>query len=630
MNPATTATTATAQPTGLPLSTRSPALGQFRANPFRVLRVPTDLGADQAIWKAEETLTRLRAGLPPADPDLLPWLPEPDETETRQAVQRIEEPLRRLTEQVFWFDLERDPDGDLLRRALATLGPALLNDYLARCPDDGLARPVTVRIERAETIRIGLDDVPETNGEPHRDEPENVPEVDAAGVPRLLNHANLRLLLAALSLQEAMPEGLEVAAQEGGDDRSPGPIEWSRSGGLEISENPHQLDLTGGGQAARARRTVALWSDALARWLRLARAPGFLAFVRENIVRLDDEVVGEEDAEAIVNSASTRLTDLLVGEVKAQLLSGRMDRVRALLEVAEASDVEPRRWSMAFRPLRPLLRAEVAELEPLLSFGDDPRFDDIAMYLSRLGTLKRRWSAIDPSGHLGLAEIIDEAGVKVCESLVRLESYEAVDRLKALHSSTMNLASADSLKQRIATAVSRLDQFEHYACHFCRAREMERLRSVVLTGKRESHRTYGFNSTTIHYMLKANIVPRCVRCSNLHEYLWGVGVTTRTALGVGAAASIGALYWSKGLGADAEAFSYIVVAGIAAAAIWVTGIVARWVVTLLATPGGERRYWKASSAKQYREMRSEGCTMTIDYRRNAFELFEKQQQQLQG
>jgi hypothetical protein len=193
----------------------------------------------------------------------------------------------------------------------------------------------------------------------------------------------------------------------------------------------------------------------------------------------------------------------------------------------------------------------------------------------------------------------------------------------------MGLASADSLKQRIATAVSRLNAFEHYACHFCRSREMERLRSVVITGKKESHRTYGFNSTTIHYMLKANIVPRCVRCSNLHEYLWGVGHTTRAALGVGAAASLGVLIWTKALGADAEAFAYIFVGGVAAATIWLTGIVARWIVTFAVTPRGERRYWKASSAKQYREMRSEGCSMTVDYRRNAFELFERQQQ-LQG
>ena len=62
---------------------------------------------------------------------------------------------------------------------------------------------------------------------------------------------------------------------------------------------------------------MALWSDTLARWVRLARAPEFSAYVRESIARLDDEMIGEDDAETIVNSASTRLTDLLVGEAKA-------------------------------------------------------------------------------------------------------------------------------------------------------------------------------------------------------------------------------------------------------------------------------------------------------------------------
>ena len=99
---------------GLPQGTRSPVLNQFRLNPFRVLRVATTVGVDEAIWKAEEALTRLRAGLPAVEPDSLPWLPPPDEQETRQAVQRIEEPLRRLTDQLFWFDLTVGPDADRL------------------------------------------------------------------------------------------------------------------------------------------------------------------------------------------------------------------------------------------------------------------------------------------------------------------------------------------------------------------------------------------------------------------------------------------------------------------------------------------------------------------------------------
>src|SRR3954453_9328060 len=107
--------------TGLLQATRSPVLNQFRLNPFRVLRVPTDVGVDQAIWKAEELITRLRMGLPAAEPDPLPWLPEAEEAETRQSIKRIEEPLPRLTEQLFWFATKADPAGESLRTALAGL-----------------------------------------------------------------------------------------------------------------------------------------------------------------------------------------------------------------------------------------------------------------------------------------------------------------------------------------------------------------------------------------------------------------------------------------------------------------------------------------------------------------------------
>ena len=112
----------------------------------------------------------------------------------------------------------------------------------------------------------------------------------------------------------------------------------------------------------------------------------------------------------------------------------------------------------------------------------------------------------------------------------------------------MGLASADSLKQRIAAAVNRLNGFENYACHFCQSREMVLQRSVVTTGKRESHRLYGFNSTTVHYTIKANIIPRCARCSDLHTYLWNVSSTVHGALGVALVAGVGFMIWAKSLG----------------------------------------------------------------------------------
>ena len=171
----------------------------------------------------------------------------------------------------------------------------------------------------------------------------------------------------------------------------------------------------------------------------------------------------------------------------------------------------------------------------------------------------------------------------------------------------MGLASADSLKQRIATAVTRLNGFEHYACHFCQSREMDLQRSVVIKGKRESHRTYGFNSTTIHYMIKANIIPRCSRCCDLHAYLLECRLNGTGALGVALAAGFAYLIWAKPFGSDAELGVYLLLAGVRGAASLASGH--SWPAgsrRCSGTPRGERRYWRARTAKQYKEMESEG------------------------
>jgi hypothetical protein len=611
---------------------RSPVLAQFRTNCLRVLRLPPNVSVDQAIWQAEAALTRLRAGLPSPEPDLLPWMPEPDEPEIRQAVQRIEEPLQRLADELFWFDLERDPDGDLLRRALAELDPVLLNEYL----DLGEADPVApgprspiafIKPDGVIAVSPSAGAVPATNGEPSPDgsDPLDIDiGVSAAGVPRLLNQANLRLLLAALSLYDSLAD--DVAATGALEDAGQAStLQWSPWHGLESCRDPHRLRLTEGRPESANHRTVALWTDSLARWLRLTQVPAFVEFVNQSIARLDDEVIGPDDAETVVTTATTRLMDLLVGELKAQFLAGRVGRVGALVEVAQASDVDPRRWGMAFRQLRPLIRTEVADLDPLLPDAEDRRFDDAALYLARLRTILTRWQSCDRSGLLGLGEIGDEAVSKVCDWLLHMESYAAVDRLKRLYADAMGLATAESLKQRIATTVTRLNGLEQWACHFCRQRDMELQRSVVIKGKRESHRTHGFNSTTIHYVIETNIIPRCARCSELHEYVWDVGKTVRAAFGVVIAGCVGILLWTQPLGANVEPGVYLILGAIAILLVWAPGILARRSAAFLVTPRGERKYWKANTAKPYREMRLKGCKMTIDYRKSALDLLGRQQ-----
>ena len=130
MSSVATETTVVHPPGRFAQASRSPVLSQFRTNPFRVLRVPPDIGAQEAVWKSEEALSRIRAGLALSDGELIPWLPDPEEPEIRHAVQRIEEPLRRLTDQLFWFDPEHDDDGTRLRRALSSLEADLLEGYL--------------------------------------------------------------------------------------------------------------------------------------------------------------------------------------------------------------------------------------------------------------------------------------------------------------------------------------------------------------------------------------------------------------------------------------------------------------------------------------------------------------------
>src|SRR5688500_5550873 len=111
--------------------TRSPGLDFFRVNPFRTLRVPIRIPAQEALWKSEKALSRLRAGLEPPEPDLVPWLAPPDEFDIREGAQKMEEPLRRLREQLLWFDFALDLHGQLLQEALSTQAGSKLSEYLA-------------------------------------------------------------------------------------------------------------------------------------------------------------------------------------------------------------------------------------------------------------------------------------------------------------------------------------------------------------------------------------------------------------------------------------------------------------------------------------------------------------------
>ncbi|MBV8236160.1 MAG: hypothetical protein JO075_10720, partial [Acidimicrobiia bacterium] len=98
----------------------SPTIDQFCRNPFRVLRLPLNCTTEEVVWAAEALSAQTVAGMADAASDPLPWLALPDNVLIWESVSCLEEPLRRLVEEQFWFDFRSDPHGELLCAALVT------------------------------------------------------------------------------------------------------------------------------------------------------------------------------------------------------------------------------------------------------------------------------------------------------------------------------------------------------------------------------------------------------------------------------------------------------------------------------------------------------------------------------
>src|SRR5262249_48078076 len=107
----------------------SPMLRSFEVNPFRALRLKVNVTTTDAAFQAERVLTLARAGLEPDEPDVLPWLPKVEIYEVQQAAQIVEEPLARLVEQFFWFDLVRDPQATKIQSLLTDFNGTELRQY---------------------------------------------------------------------------------------------------------------------------------------------------------------------------------------------------------------------------------------------------------------------------------------------------------------------------------------------------------------------------------------------------------------------------------------------------------------------------------------------------------------------
>ena len=550
--------------------TRSPGLDFFRVNPFRTLRVPIRIPSQEALWKSEKALSRLRAGLESPEPDLVPWLAAPDEFDIREGAQKMEEPLRRLREQLLWFDFALDPRGAMLESALSAQAGPLLADYLAT-DEKSLAAS----------------------------------ESGANVVAHRVNQANLRLLLGLSELH-----GVELV-QKAAAARGEGPpaLAWKDEGGLRSAMDPHVLLAAAMKKKRKATQKASYLGDALARWGSLLKDPAFTPYIHAEIESLGDELVGKDDVDTITYAVSTALADIVVGEARLQMSRGAIAEVLHLTKLAAASGIDPLFWTTAFRPLRTAFQAEVTELEGLLQ--GNPRINDVDLYLARLEALVKPWAKVKDGGVLGLDQVVDTAVILAVDAIRSLDHPAVVlDRIFEVLGRAENVARSESAKERAREYRTVLQKYRDVLCHYCTKRGAEVESSVVLKGKKLVSSEYvGYNTIRNTFGLMAGLIPRCATCAELHGWMWYLVRAMWVAAFVGAPFVL----WLVG-----EAAGFIT-GCVAAGALIGASYVATRIVARMSTPPGETTYWSYGNTQGYRRMAGEGYSITKhDFRKDAY------------
>lgn len=491
------------------LSERSPLLGQFRDNPFRLLQLPVSTDTQRAVWEAQKAVTMLRAGLPAGEP-LLAWLPEHDELDLQRAAQRIEEPFERLVEQLLWFDLETDRDSDELLRALADLDSEACAKLLGRDVDP-FAR------------------IPEEA--PAGDEPQPAPEdtrdvlvhpAQLEGVAHALDVANLGLLLAGAVLhgQAGATWVLSVPAESDVEAWT-----WSTGERAPAVAQAHSHVPCGHTQRHRASRCADLWSRSLSHWNRLLEEPAFLRYLGQAITSLEDETLTTDDVAMVRDAVLARLVDLLVAEMKLQLIEGRVEVVGILAGIPARADLAAEHWNLAYRPLRHLFRAQIEEMDPASGEDGDPDLEGVPLYVNRLVALKNRWKGVDGNGSLGLAALVDGAVEKLAQRSDGTALHHApVKKLEIALGLAKELATSESVRTLAEAQETRMRAVqEEQICHFCGYPKPAKETAVILKGTKELYREQVGLQTRISRGVGHAVIARCQECEDAHEYLQSVG-----------------------------------------------------------------------------------------------------------
>jgi hypothetical protein len=565
----------------------SPALRGFELNPFRVLRLPVNATTSEASFQAERILTLTRAGLPPEEPDALPWLPPAGVYEIQQAAQTVEEPLMRLTEQLLWFDLVRDADGAKVQSMIRDLSLDVLWEHL-----------------KAETI------LPEGGELGETDEGAAV-----ALVAQAVNQANLRLLVAAALVNGVVAAEKAVAAEP----REIARRDWKKMHGLPVLHEAHKVISDGTAGSDSSLNAQFYMQGALTRWIKVLGHPWFRLYLGKCIDDLGDDFVTADDAETIEESIRTRLADLASKETRFLLLEGRYSLASGMVLAVSKSGFEARVVGPALRPISHLFQSEISELQSLLEeSAQEEGLKHMGAYLKRLEVIKQRWLTIDKAGLIGLSSMLDEA---IEQAYLRLRNISQPSaELDALLTKSAAMAAARSLKERVNFYRKELEEASKRVCHFCKTGKPDYDKSVVLEGRKATRTEQRGNTITTYYAIRYGIVLRCERCARFHDFLGRLALLVFLALAPG----ILIIFYPIIAGAAIFLGVIAIYGGFALIPFLGRGFrsLFRYVVAVELTPSGHGRYGKHKNTDTYYSLKSEGYSVRAHWKSDAVRSLE--------
>ncbi|MEP7120878.1 MAG: hypothetical protein ABJE95_08215 [Byssovorax sp.] len=579
-----------AAPAGLDV-TRSPGLAAFRLNAFRVLRLKASAASNEAVWKSEKILARRRAGLDDPEPEVIGWLPLPDEIDLREAAQRMEEPLRRLRDQLLWFDFEGDPRGSELKQALSAGDIKALVAYLAITDKD-------IPLDEPES------ESESEEGDAGTDYEEAAKKRQRPLTAHRLNQANARLLLALSWLHDTGPVPL---AGNPGARRTTPRLAFKDEKGLTAAKSVHALfpaDAPEGRQAA----WQPMLRDGLTRWGALLKNPWLSSYLESAITALDDDLVTSDDVEPLMNAVATAIADAVVGEMKLLMLAGGIDRVLELLGIATKSGIDPSHWTVAFRPIRALFRAELDDLGSLIDPTKPANLRELDLYLQRVNALGVMWASVETDESFGLDQMIDGAVNQAIDRIRSIENASAVlDRIEEVLGEAAKMAKSPSTAERAREMARNVASHREGLCNYCEKRSAKAASSCVLKGKKEISRERIFNGVRITYSTTVSLVSRCETCAELHGFFQ----QSRNVIAILACVLV-TIGWI--LFQSADGGSIFVGMLVAAAGAFIAFTTLTWRLT----PKGETSYSSYRKSEGYRRLADQGYGIeSYDYTRDA-------------